>query len=572
MNKFTFLLTILLGTMVSIFVGCSHPEPTPFPATEPPPVTIPPTEIQATSAPLEEAPTQVPPTASTPTELPPTPTPPPTLMPSPRPTVDNSPDPRLFNSTWQWQSLESSVLDINIANPEKYLIQFKEDGSIELQADCNLLQAAYTVADNQLNIDLTPTSAAALLAECPDGAMYELFLLALDTTTEFLFLDQNLVLFVGKEGNVMRFIEAGSQAIQIDAESEATPASQPTQSTPPANTNPTGIVNAPDGINLRKGPGTEYPTLTIIANGTALNIIGISQDREWWLIDAPEQPDGQGWVSRNFVETELGSRDVPTVVAPEREPTLLDHPWQWQSLTGSAESLTVDDPSLYTLEFFDDGTAVFRADCHTATTTYTSSETAISINMAAITFVACPGDSLDDTYLTNLANVTTYTFEAGSLLLQTPTDGTLRFSDDQPPISSVPTETPAPTSPEAAGDFYKVVSFGFIGEEQALLAGSEITVILTDTTIKGNAGCNDYSGSLTRTADSFTVHDLLVTERTCTEPAGIMAQEQAFLTALENTGAFSWEERLSDDGSSIVTASQLFYVTNRSGVINILTP
>ena len=104
------------------------------------------------------------------------------------------------------------------------------------------------------------------------------------------------------------------------------------------------------------------------------------------------------------------------------------------------------------------------------------------------------------------------------------------------------------------------------------MAGTEITVIFTDTEIKGNAGCNDYSGTLSRTEDTFIVSNLTVTEKACAEPAGIMEQEQAYLTALADVGAFSWEERLSDDGTKIVTVGQLFYVTNANGIINLITP
>jgi len=487
----------------------------------------------------------------------------------------------MLNKTWQWNKLGSQILDVTVEEPEKYLIQFQDDGTVDLQADCNLLQGTYTTTANaKINIDLSPANAATTLAECPDGALYELYLLALDTTEAFTLLDGDLVLLVGGDHQnhdaVMYFSEEGTELPEPDEESNESEATQPTQPAPDTGDG-TGTVNAPDGVNMRIGPGSAYPVVGIIADGTVLTIVGVSQDREWWVVENPEAPEEQVWVSRNFVETNMVARDVPTIADPEIEPTLLDNPWQWVSLTTPVESTTVNDPSLYTIQFNADGSAAIRADCNTTSASYTTDENAININMGATTLVACPEGSLDALYLNTLTNVTTYFFEARDLYLELPADGgTMKFTST---IISVPEEseeeTPEePETPpaETEGDLFQIVSFGPAGSEQDVLAGTEISAIFTDTTIKGNAGCNDYSGTLSRTDDSFKVSDLIVTEKACAEAAGIMEQEQAYLAALANVGAFSWEERLSDDGSKIITVGQLFYVTGGNGIINLITP
>ena len=326
--------------------------------------------------------------------------------------------PEMLGKAWQWQSLESPIMNVAVETPEKYLIQFNEDGTIELQADCNVLQAAYTAPANRLKIDLSPASASSLLAECPDGTLYELYLLALDTTTSYTLLNTDLVLFVGENGNVMRFIEAGTEVAEISEVSDEPVVTPPSQSLPDTG-EATGLVTTPDGINMRTGPGTSFPSLTIVPNGTVLSLLGISEDGEWWLIENPDLPGEEAWVTTNFIQTS-NIKDVPVIEEP---PALTDYAWQWLSLTTPSETTTVGNPSLYTLQFLADGTAVIKIDCNNANGRYTTDKNAININLGATTLVACPGDSLDALYFSTLTGVTTYSFEGDDLYLELPAGG-----------------------------------------------------------------------------------------------------------------------------------------------------
>lgn len=88
----------------------------------------------------------------------------------------------------------------------------------------------------------------------------------------------------------------------------------------------------------------------------------------------------------------------------------------------------------------------------------------------------------------------------------------------------------------------------------------------------GNAGCNNYSGTLTPVNDYFTVGPILTTRQFCGEPAGVMDQAQDYLTALEATGGYQWEQsRL--ENSALVTQGQLFYnlQSGTTGVMNLTT-
>ena len=73
-------------------------------------------------------------------------------------------------------------------------------------------------------------------------------------------------------------------------------------------------------VNIRSGPGTEYPAYGVAAYGSSAEIIGVSPDRKWWMVRLPTtiSPDGTGWVSAEYV-TAYNTDQVPV---PElyREP------------------------------------------------------------------------------------------------------------------------------------------------------------------------------------------------------------------------------------------------------------
>lgn len=56
-------------------------------------------------------------------------------------------------------------------------------------------------------------------------------------------------------------------------------------------------------VNIRSGSGTEYPAYGVAAPGSSAEIIGVSPDREWWMVRLPTtiSPDGTGWVYADYV-------------------------------------------------------------------------------------------------------------------------------------------------------------------------------------------------------------------------------------------------------------------------------
>jgi uncharacterized protein YraI len=76
-------------------------------------------------------------------------------------------------------------------------------------------------------------------------------------------------------------------------------------------------AEALDAINVRSGPGTDYPSYGIAPKGILLEVIGKSEDGGWWVVKIPTQyvGTGQGWVSDDYVQTSNTS-GVPVVPAP----------------------------------------------------------------------------------------------------------------------------------------------------------------------------------------------------------------------------------------------------------------
>jgi heat shock protein HslJ len=65
------------------------------------------------------------------------------------------------------------------------------------------------------------------------------------------------------------------------------------------------------------------------------------------------------------------------------------------------------------------------------------------------------------------------------------------------------------------------------------IKGSTITAAFEDGRVLGSAGCNVYEGSYQVTSDSIAVTDLVLdTTATCTEPLGVMDQDQFYIRFL----------------------------------------
>jgi hypothetical protein len=125
-----------------------------------------------------------------------------------------------------------------------------------------------------------------------------------------------------------------------------TPLPTPTPSVTPtvAGVAPTLRVTF-DFLNIRAGPGTEYPQIGRMNNGETARIVGRNGDRTWIVVEFGQV---RGWVTSNpnFSEISGDTTNIPLVAAPAAPaatPTLqLGQPLAPTSTAGTVADLMID--------------------------------------------------------------------------------------------------------------------------------------------------------------------------------------------------------------------------------------
>jgi uncharacterized protein YraI len=88
-----------------------------------------------------------------------------------------------------------------------------------------------------------------------------------------------------------------------------------TEMIPPAEGDPqaTALVN----VYVRSGPGTYYPAYGIAPSQTTGRVIGVSQDKLWWVVrvDPTKVGLGYGWVAAQYT-TASNTENLPTIKNP----------------------------------------------------------------------------------------------------------------------------------------------------------------------------------------------------------------------------------------------------------------
>ena len=109
----------------------------------------------------------------------------------------------------------------------------------------------------------------------------------------------------------------------------------------------------------------------------------------------------------------------------------------------------------------------------------------------------------------------------------------------------------APTPTALAGTFWTLETLG--GEP--VVAGTEITLEFTDQRFGGSGGCNGYGAPYLATPATLKIIDgVLSTAMLCETPAGVMAQEEAYVTALGEVTTYRLTAdrlALSDDSGTV---------------------
>jgi len=82
-------------------------------------------------------------------------------------------------------------------------------------------------------------------------------------------------------------------------------------------------ATALEAINIRSGPGIDYPSYGVAPKGTTGEVIGVSGTGQWWVVKVPAtvDPSGQGWVSGQYVQVS-NADNVPVIPDPSLPPDI----------------------------------------------------------------------------------------------------------------------------------------------------------------------------------------------------------------------------------------------------------
>jgi para-nitrobenzyl esterase len=108
----------------------------------------------------------------------------------------------LVGPVWEWEEFLGSD-DSTIApdDPSQYTIQFSEDGSVSVEADCNAGFGTYEEAGGSLTIELGGVT----LAQCEPGSLSDRFLRDLGYVRTYVIDDGELFLNLMADGGDMHF-------------------------------------------------------------------------------------------------------------------------------------------------------------------------------------------------------------------------------------------------------------------------------------------------------------------------------------------------------------------------------
>jgi len=100
----------------------------------------------------------------------------------------------------------------------------------------------------------------------------------------------------------------GEPGMAVSTPTPVQPGETPTPSGPPT------AVTTTD-LNVREGPGQEYPILGLLPVNTQVEITGQNTDGSWWQIAYPQGSGDRGWIFAAFTRTS-NTENVPVVETP----------------------------------------------------------------------------------------------------------------------------------------------------------------------------------------------------------------------------------------------------------------
>jgi heat shock protein HslJ len=107
---------------------------------------------------------------------------------------------------WQWVSFANAAGQFDVETPAGYRLTFHENGTVEIQADCNNASGRYNLEGLKISILAGPVT----LAACPAGSRSAEFLGYLGSAGSYFYQPGELYLNLAADGGTMRFTPVGT--------------------------------------------------------------------------------------------------------------------------------------------------------------------------------------------------------------------------------------------------------------------------------------------------------------------------------------------------------------------------
>lgn len=443
----------------------------------------------------------------------------------------------LADSTWEvinYNNGREAV--VGLLPDTEITANFGVGGELTGNAGCNEYFTSYAVNGNAIEIG-TPGTTFRFCPE-PEGVM--------DQEFEFLNALQSAATY-SIQANMLQMRTAADQLALVMVRRIVVDLPEP----PPEPATPTGRVSGTQGLNVRSGPGTNFPVIGLARAGDEGEIIGRSADGRWWAVSVPSAPGGIGWVSVDFVLA-TNAEDVPVIAAPPPPPptpTRVPPPPTPTPLPAATATPSAE------ISLWADRTNISQGQCATLNW---------SVNNVQAVWVYPRGEPYSRFPRTGQGSEvvcpnTTTTYEMRVLQR----DGSTVFREVTIHVAvPQPTATPAPAPDPLRGTRWEVINFNNGAAITTLIPDTRITMDFgTDGQVTGNAGCNSYFGPYQASGNSITISQLGGTTRFCADPAGVMDQEAQFLSRLPSA------TNLRIDGNRLELTSaggQIVVVANRA--------
>jgi heat shock protein HslJ len=430
----------------------------------------------------------------------------------------------LANTAWEVVSYNNGRgAVVGLITGTEISANFSVEGDMAGSAGCNQYFASFTA--NNGSIEIGQIGSTLRFCEEPAGVM--------EQESEYLAALASAVTY-SIQGNMLQMRTADDQLALIMTRKLEIDLPEPEPDAP------SGRVNSPQGLNIRSGPGVNFPVIGFARNGAEGEIVGRSADNRWWAAAVPSAPGGIGWVSADFViATNAENVPVievapPVIVVPTSAPT--PSPVPQPTATPTPEiSFSADRPNIN------------QGECTTLRWSVQNIQ-AVWVYPLGEQFERFPRTGQGSE---QVCPTMTTTYEMRVLQR----DGSVVFR--QVTINVAGAVNPL------TGTRWEVVNYNNgRGALVTPLLGTRLTMEFgANSSLTGNSGCNTYAASYQVNGSNLTIGQPSGTQISCAEPAGIMEQEFDFLNStLPSAATFLI------DGNTLeirTAANQIAVIANR---------